>query len=255
MTETGITDGQSGEGLQATETTGAETGGEGGESVGGDQTTQAGTESSPESFFDPQNIPEELQQPYKEMQAAFTKRMQGFKDNQSKIEAYDAFQSNPQGYLQQLASQYGMNLVGGEQPAGEKQPETWDEVMEMAEKRVMQKLSPQMQKLQQTQLEKTLDDISPDWRLHEDSMMKNLNAHPTLANNPEMLYRMSVPPEVLESRATQAALKKLQEKGQSAQVSGGSQTSRNQTTAKEATSFQEAVDIAKARLNSQGLAP
>lgn len=253
MTGTEGTEGQPGEGTQATETTGAGTEGDTGQSVDNDQTTQTGTESSLESFFDPQNIPDGLQQPYKEMQSAFTKKMQGFKDNQSKIDAYNAFQTNPQETIKQLAQQYGMNLVTGQKPDGEFNPETWEEVMQMAESRAAAKIQPQMQKMQQSQIEKSLDDISPDWRLHEDKMMATLKAHPTLHDDPEMLYRMSVPPEIMESRATQAALKKLQDKGQAAQVSGGSKTSRTQTTVKEASNFQEAIDIAKAELASKGI--
>lgn len=253
MTETEGTEGQPGEGTQATETTGAGTEGDTGQSVGDAQTTQTGTEASPESFFDPQNIPEGLEKPYKDMQSAFSKKMSGFKDQQSKVDAYDAFQSNPQAYIQQLAQQYGMSIVNGEKPDGEWNPQNWDEVMEKAEERVMQRLSPQMKKLQQTQLEKTLDDNCPDWRLYEDKMMTTLKTHPTLVSDPETLYRMSVPPEILESRATQAALKKLQEKGESAQVSGGSKTTKSATKPNRANSFNDAVKNAKAIIAAQGI--
>ncbi len=254
MSETEGTEGQSTEGTQATETTGMEPQGEAGQSVDSDQITPTGTESSQESFFDPQNVHPDLQQPYKDMQSAFTKRMQGFKEQQSKIEAYDQFQANPQAYIQQLAQQYGLSTVTGEKPNADGfNPETWEDVMSQAKKEVMAEVAPQMKKLQQSQLEKTLDDISPDWRLYEDKMMGTLRNHPTLVSDPETLYRMSVPAEVLESRATQAALKKIQNKGNHAQVSGGSQTSKSENNQPRANSFNEAVKIAQANLAAQGI--
>jgi hypothetical protein len=63
-----------------------------------------------------------------------------------------------------------------------------------------------------------------------------------------MLYKMSVPPEVLEARATKAALAKLKGSTDSANVSGS-------TTAKQTTfesngplSFTQAVEAAKRKL-------
>jgi hypothetical protein len=256
MSETEGTEGQPSEGTQATETTGAGTEGEAGQSVDEGQTTQAGTEPSHESFFDPQNVHPDLQAPYKDMQSAFSKKMAGFKDQQSKIDAYDQFQANPQAYIQQLAQQYGLSTVTGDKPNAEGfNPETWEDVMSQAKKEVMADIAPQMKKLQQNQLEKTLDDISPDWRLYEDKMMVTLRSHPTLVGDPETLYRMSVPSEVMESRATQAALKKLQNKGEHAQVSGGSQTSKSENNQPRANNFNEAVKIAQANLAAQGIRP
>lgn len=253
MPELNPSEGQADAGLSGT--TGEAPQGESEQSASQDQTTSPGTESAaPESFFDPSNISEELQKPYKEMQAAFTKKMQGFSEHQQKIDAYDAFQSNPQAYLQQLAQQYGYQLMSGKQEGDSFDPTNWDEVMQKAEDRVMQKIAPHLQTMQKSQLEAKLDADCPDWRVYEEPMMKNLQAHPTLVNNPDALYRMSVPPHVLESRATQIALKKLQDKGESAQVSGGSTTTKTATSVPDKNmSFDEAVKYAQASLAEQGI--
>lgn len=278
----GQTEGQAGEGFSGLAgvegTTGAAPGGEGEQSNTGQQTTgaapAAGTTAAPAgdgsatpgeevSFFDPSTVTEELMPAYKQMQAAFTKKMQGFGDQQIAIDAYNAFQANPMGMLKQLATQYGYNLVTGQNPnaSGEGEgeawePQSWDEVMKKAEENVMQRLHPELKSIRQKEMERTMDSISPDWRVYEDPMMKNLQNHPSLVNDPEALYRMSVPPEVMESRATQAALKKLQDKGNAAQLSGGSMTTRTQTASPEGIhTFADAIKFAESELASKGVRP
>jgi hypothetical protein len=225
------------------------------------------TETPPETFFDPQSVPEELQPAYKQMQSAFTKKMQRIADSRKKIEAYDAFSANPIAEMQRLAEQYGYQLspYGQQQTQGQEpqEPQTWDDVYKVAEERAMAKLEQrfapllqQVTKMKQNDIERQLSAIDPTWQQYEDDMRSNLKQHPSLANDPAMLYRVSVPQEVLESKATQAALKKMEQKGQATKVSGTSTTTKQPGGfPNKAMSFNEAVRQAKRQIAEQGLAP
>lgn len=240
---------------------------------GSETTSQQTSQSAPvaeETFFDPESIKgkPELELAYKQMQGEFTKFAKQRKEFMQKVQAYDAFAANPTQAIQQLASQYGFTLTRAQaqQIANDQQaqqqfnPQSWDEVMkaaeERAEQRIMQKLSPFLKEVQETrksQLETMLDSSCPDWRVYEDKMAETLQKHPTLMNDPVTLYRMSVPGEVLESRATQSALRKLQDKANAAKASPGSTTNQTAVSSKKASSFDEAVANAKAQLEAQGL--
>src|SRR5574340_1187189 len=63
------------------------------------------------TFFDPSAIAEELKPAYKQMQAAFTKKMQALSGERQKIEAYNQFMADPIGQMQQVAKQYGYSLT------------------------------------------------------------------------------------------------------------------------------------------------
>lgn len=86
-------------------------------------------------------------------------------------------------------------------------------------------------------------------------MMDNLRRHPTLVNDPIQLYRLSVPTEVLESRAMQKALKRMEDKVKGTQVSGGSTTTRKAPAGvpDKAVSFDEAVKYAEQKLAEEGI--
>lgn len=249
---------------------------------GAGQSAAAGQGDAPpaeDTFFDPRDLESkpELQAAYKNMQRAFTKRMQELSQHRQKIAVYDQFQRDPAGTLQQLATQYGYRLTPAQAQAMVNQtegqngdggqnwePKTWDEVLQKAEERAEQRLLAKMQpvfKELQTQkkstIERELSEIDPAWQQYEDGMRENLSRHPSLASDPAMLYRMSVPPEVIESRAVQKALKRLEAKGKSSQVAAGSQTTKKPTTGvpEEAVPFAKAVEIAKAKLAEQGKFP
>lgn len=278
-TETVTADGQAGEGSGGGQTTqGAPgTAGEGQSAVGqgqGTTTEGGGTQAPPEdSFFDPRDIQDkpELMAGYKNMQRAFSKKMEGIKSMQQKIDAYDAFYSNPQQQIQQILTQWGMQMVpNGQQgqqnanPDENYQPQSWqdafDKGAEIAEQRIMQKLAPflnQFQDLRQSTIESQLSEIDPGWQQYENAMKGNLQKHPSLANDPVNLYRLSVPAEVLESRATQAALRKLEAQKQSSNVSGGSTTTKTPKGGlpDKPVSFDEAVSAAKKVLEEQGIRP
>lgn len=234
----------------------------------------AGTQTvSEETFFDPRDIADkpELLAAYKQMQKAFGKKNEEIKAARSKIEVYDQFSQDPLGALKRMASQMGYELArpGGAQPnapgqTGQEEPQSWEDVFRIAEQRaeakLLQRFAPVLQEvstLKRTNIEKLLDDSAPDWRQYEEDMMGNLRAHPSLVNDPVKLYRLSVPQEVLESRATQAALKKMQDKVNSAQTSGQSTTSKKAGVGSpdKAMSFNEAVQFAKAKLAEEGMRP
>ena len=234
--------------------------------------TQKGTQqTSEETFFNPQDLEgkPELQTAYKDMQRAFGKKMEGIKASQKKIDAFDAFYQDPLTQIQQMASQMGYQLTRGEaakvakEGEATQEPQTWDEVYKTAEdrayNRIKEELGPmfkEVKELKESNLEKFMDDNFTDWRTYEDKMMANLKSHPSLVSDPGALYRMSVPPEVLESRATQTALKKLQSKAEGSKTSGGSTTkAKPMDEPDKPLSFQEAVEFAKKKLASEGIAP
>jgi len=232
-----------------------------GTSVSNGQTTGNGPDAgASESFFDPTSIADkpELLAAYKQMQSSYTKRMQDAAKHRPKIEAYDRFEKDPMGTMQQLAAQYGFQLVqrGQEQPK-DWNPQSWDDVMTEAEKRVLKKMEPvynELREVKKQNIETYLDSHYADWRTYEGDMMETLQAHPSLVRDPDKLYRLSVPEQVWEARATQKAMQKLKGASEHAQVSGGSTTTK-QTTQEPSgpVSFDQAVEIARKRVAAQGL--
>lgn len=208
-----------------------------GQSVTQGQTTaSAGSaQGSDESFFDPKSIEHspELTTAYKQMQAAYTKKTQGIKASQQKLDQYDQFMRDPIGSAQAILSQLGYNVVQRDPSQAKKDgqfaPATWDDVMAEAEKRVLKKMAPvftELDQVKQQGMEARLDKDYPDWRTHEDAMVELLKVHPTLARDHDTLYRMAVPREVLEARAYKAALDKVKGAAENSQVSGQSATTR-----------------------------
>jgi len=250
-------------------TTTAGTGSGEGQPAGTGQTTApsgTGQTQTEDSFFDPKDLSPELMPAYKQMQRAFGKKMEEIKAHRQKIDAYDAFSKDPVTQLQQMASQMGYRLTRAEaqavadQQGGENtpwEPQTWEEVMARAKQEVLKELSPvfsELQTVKKQNIEKMLDDSCPDWRQYEDEMTALLQEHPTLAKDPAKLYALAVPHEILETRATQAALKKLQQKVDSSKV-GSTSTTKTQAPAEpdKPLSFNDAVNFARARLAEQGL--
>ncbi len=263
---TGAVEGQPATGTApegATTQAGPSTTGEG-KPAGTVQTTATGGPGTAEdSFFDPKELDPALMPAYKQMQRAFSKKMEAIKADRSKIDAYDAFNKDPLTQIQTIASQMGYKLTRAEAQAAMDsnqapwEPQTWDEVMAKAEERVLQKLSPvfnELQNVKKQNIEKMLDESCPDWRQYEDEMTSLLHEHPTLAKDPAKLYALAVPHDVLETRATQTAIKKLQSKVQSSNV-GGTSTTKPQaaTLPDKSMSFNDAVAFAKARLAEQGI--
>lgn len=228
--------------------------------------TQAAADE--DSFFDPRDLDPSLVPAYKQMQKAFSKKMEAIKSSRQKIEAYDNFQKDPIATVQQLASQMGYRLtraeaaeMAGQQAQQGTEPQTWDEVYSNAEKRaraaIMKELEPiigQVAEVRRGNIERLLDDSCPDWRQYEDEMMATLKEHPSLVKDPAKLYQLSVPAEVRETQAYQRALKKLQGKTEAAKVAGTSTTKPQLTPiGNKSLSFSDAVAAAKAHLAEQGL--
>jgi len=245
-----------------------------------------GQEPAEDVIFDPveydrlaKDLPQDLKAQVdafkKSLQGNYTKKTQELAKNRQKVDAYDAFYRDPVTQIQTMAKQLGYTLTRAQaqdmaenqpaqQPGAEWEPKSWNEVLqrskELAMKEIMGQLGPVFNELQsskKTAIEKQLTEIDPTWHQYEDEMVSNLTAHPTLAKDPIMLYRLSVPPEVFESRATQRALAKLENKASQSKISGQSTTTK---TPKEGmpdgpVSFAEAVRIAKAKLEAEGIRP
>lgn len=212
-------------------------------------------------FFDPANLPQdpEIQKAYRQMQGAFTKRMQEAsamtKDAEQYRAAVQLLQSNPQDFINQIASQHGMKVLKAAHEAAEEgdwTPRTWEEVIakaeERAEARVLQKFAPVLEEVHKSKaasFEKVLDDTDPLWRSHEAAFRDNLQKYPGLANDPKALFRLSMPEDYQMSRATQAALKKIQADTQAVKVGGNSTTRAAVPASKSINSFDDAVAEAK----------
>ncbi len=222
-----------------------------------------------EENFDPKTLPPELQGGYKQMHAAFTKRMQGISQDRDLLDQAKRFMADPITGMQQMAQQYGYRLTRAEaaaavaaqgappqwDPRSGESPPDWDTVLSAAEARaeakLMQRFGPvieNVQKMQSQNIEKQLDELDPQWRSYEDTMKTNMQQHPTLVKDVRLLYRMSVPEEVIEARATQAALSRLNKTTQSARVSGTSTARGTVAATREVKTFADAVEAAKEQL-------
>ncbi|WP_286818756.1 hypothetical protein [Desulfobacter sp. UBA2225] len=238
------------------------------------QASQGITEQGPQdedTFFDPKDIEDkpELKAAYKQMQSAWTKKMQSISTQKQKLEAYNEFERDPAGTIEKLAKQYGIKIQKDEQSRQEQpidlnswEPKSWGEVMDVFSKTVLEKISPTLNEVaresresKRKSVESQLNDIDPTWHEFEDDMIVNLKTHPTLANDVEKLYRISVPQSKIESKAVQKALKKLNDKAHSSKVSGNSTTTQTQTEGPPGpgATFAEAVEWAKKDLERRGI--
>jgi len=280
--EPGGTTGQPGEGSETTTQAGPEglTGQSDPNQTGGADgiTNLPGSEGGhqTETVYDPAEFkrlseglsPEMLSQVealQKGLQGNYTKKFQGISESNKKIEAYDAFIADPMGQMKRMAEQQGYSLTrpgdgvqsDGGQEGGDFDPQSWSEVTDHVTKTIMQQLSPllsEVQGMKKTSIESQLSEIDPTWNQYEDVMMQNIKSHPTLAKDPSLLYRMSVPSEVAESRATQAALNKMQSKLEGGRPSGASKTTRQPSGLPDKQlTFAESVKFAEKTLADQGI--
>jgi hypothetical protein len=251
------------------ETTAPAPEGDSGQSTTPVQTTESGPDDGAqgESFFDPKSIEHspELVQAYKQMQRSFTKSKQQMSAEQAKIDAYNQAIADPVGTARQLAQQYGYTMVqGGPQPEADQaefNPGSWDDVIARAKQEAVEEvrreyepLLGEVKSLKQQNIEQYLDTHFLDWRTYESEMIRSLQKHPSMAEDPDALYRMSVPPEVWEARATERALKRLKTGADSGAVPGVSKATS--TTSEKPTgplSFNDAVKFAKRQLSKQGV--
>ena len=82
-------------------------------------------------------------------------------------------------------------------------------------------------------------------------MRKNLQLAPNLVSDPAKLYKMSIPDEVLEAKATQKALARFDSKSKAAAVAGKTETFRGVPTDDKVTDFASAAAKAQ-RILSEG---
>jgi len=259
MTETAVTNGQAAPDSAGT-TGNAPEGTQGSGSVA--QTTGNGPVADAESFFDPASIQDkpELLAAYKQMQGQFTKAMQGISPHRQKIEAYDNFLRDPVGTIRQLATQYGINVVERGQETStptDQEFKSWDDVkkhfFDEFKREMLNPVVNEVRSLKKQSVEMQLDSQHPDWRTYEGEMLGLLKQHPTLVNNPSMLYRLAVPDNVIEARATKAAMQKLKGTTENAQVSGGTTVRQTQQAPSGPLTFDQAVEIARKKVQSMGL--
>jgi hypothetical protein len=212
-----------------------------------------------------------LEAAFKQMQGAFTKRMQGLSKESEKLNAYNAFMSNPMEQIQRLATQHGYQLVQNNGQNVQNQPDntgrdwdanppqTWkeveDRITESAVSRAMkefqsnlQPIMSNVQNLTTNNIETQLNGIDPNWRVYEDAMKETLSKHPTLVSDVSTLYRLSVPPEIMESKAVQKAIKKMEEKGKAAHSGVKSTSVKTKPATQQVNSFEDAVRVARAQL-------
>lgn len=253
-----------------------------GQPDGAQGTTDTGSQAQ-DYIFDPQEyerltkeLPDNLRQQAealrKSLQGAFTKKTQAIAEHRKKIEAYDQFARDPRGTLEQFAQQMGFKLTPAQAAAAAQaasgdgwepekgDPSSWNDVAGYLLNKMRQefgtKLQPivsEFQNMKKQTIESQLAEIDPSWQQYEDAMAATLSEHPSLAKDPAKLYRLSVPPEVLESRATQKALARLEARKSSSQVAGASTTKKASDLPSGPVTFAQAVEAARKQLADQGL--
>jgi hypothetical protein len=248
-------------------------------------TGEAGTQAD-EVLFDPaeyeslaKELPENLRRQAealkKSLQGAFTKKTQAIANQRKDLELVNSFRRNPEATLQQVASQLGYKLTKAQAAAAvdaaggnegwnpdQGDPQSWNDVAGFLLNKMREEFGGKLQPIEQEfrsikrkSFEQQLSEIDPGWEQYEDEMIAELHAHPTLARDPAKLYRVSVPVDVFEARATQRALAKLEGKKQSAQVAGASTHKKMSGLSDEKLSFSQAVEAARKKLAEEGIAP
>lgn len=147
---------------------------------------------------------------HKYWQKHYTRSQQDASDLRQQVQQFQAIQNNPAPHIQQWLQQQGLTAVRqGEQPQGggeegydgEGQP--YQPVQPKIPPEAMQwalQTTQQVQRMQMTNIIRDLNDGFPDWQDYEAEIMQSLKEYPNLANNPDKLYRMSVPDHVFEAR-------------------------------------------------------
>lgn len=241
-------------------------------------TEEPASESAEESFFDPRTVPPELQGAYKSMQGAFTRKMQELSANRNKIAEYEALQRDPLTAIQQWAAANGYQLTRAQaaQLQQEQQggtvaddwvPNSYAEILTKAEERALtrmraemeQKLGPLVQQQRKSlaeRIESGLDSIDPTWREYEGEAAKLIQQVPELAklaaDNPQILYRLVVPTEVVAKRAESAAkarwAKEQEERVATARVSGKTTKKSSGAATPQPKTIEEAYEMVRAGL-------
>jgi hypothetical protein len=80
--------------------------------------------------------------------------------------------------------------------------------------------------------------------------MENLKLHPTLVNDIDTLYKISVPTEVLKGQTAKKVITQMNNKAKTAAVTGASSTNVSQAETI-VNSYEDAVRAAKQMLNKR----
>ena len=221
--------------------------------------------------FDPESIKDspELQKAFKQMQGDYTRKTSEISGIKKYAPLIESFQNDPVGTLQKLNQQYGI----GQEPAPDNQgpdfenfdPQNWGDVVSALKQAIMPELSQsigqkyqpvydKVQEMTKTDIETKLDKVDPEWRNYQANMQAVLQHHPTMVNDVKTLYRMSVPQDQWEAKATQAALKKLKSAADGSRVSGASQTKTVPSDGpKRGATWEESIAYAKADMARNGI--
>jgi hypothetical protein len=164
----------------------------------------------------------------------YTKKTMGIKASEKQLAEYKQLMADPEGAARRFLAEKGYHIVQKDQTGQPKnwEPKTWKDVEDLIQQRAEEiankQLNPMLKEvstLKQQSIEARLDSDYADWRTYEEAMVQNLTEHPTLSKNLDLLYRLSVPQDVIEQRAYKKAMEKLKGGSDASQISGAKTTS------------------------------
>jgi hypothetical protein len=188
-----------------------------------DETAEDDEAALEKEIFGEEKTPKELEALKKRLLGSYTKKMMGLTALRLKAEVAEALEKDPEGTILALAQQYGVKLSAKEIeeevdfskldiPDPQKE-ETMSAYLKRALLPLFKQLGQQVTSSVKGAVEKKgkgevfaaekvkneervhkvlgyLNEHHADWGLYEESMLKMLKAHPTLRDDPEMLYSM-----------------------------------------------------------------
>lgn len=211
----------------------------------------------------PPEIAAQVEATKKLMQADYTRKTQAIAQDRQKVDAMNAFLSNPlHPDNQRFLAQYGYVLPNqSERQATQSnepyEPQSWEELLtkaaQMGRDLAMQEMAPITTQMQQMGVERVmsrLNQIDPDWRKYEAEMMQLLNQYPQMAREPDKLYRLAVPPEVMEARIFKTISEKYKGQAQHASTHTKPSAPRSKPGRPKVSNFEEAFALAQQQVKS-----
>ena len=176
----------------------------------GNITEDSTSAQSGDGLYDPESM--SGADVHKYWQGHYTRSQQAKSDLEQRISQYQAIEQNPMPYIERFLQMNGLQVSRvGQQQQEPQYDEYGNEVTPQPQQQPAQQVplevqnalrqnQLQLQKMQMSQTIRDLNDNFPDWQDHEEAIMKNIREYPTLANDINKLYRMSVPDTVFEAR-------------------------------------------------------